>query len=186
MGEFTDSLKYLASAAANDRPKMSEVDFRKFLLPLIVNVDNVEKLDMSIWLDIAGNPHRSIDVYDVSNKLLFTVPPLLNRVPTEFPSKDRNGIDISSILHLYGERRRVEHPAAADAWFLTAMNGVIIEAEEQIAVDNLKALVAIYSHYNISLDKLFGGVSVQAPSDVETPTAAQSAEEQMSGEFEDL
>jgi hypothetical protein len=190
VSDLVNSLKDLASSDAYSRPRMSEKDFVRFLLPLIVNVDDVKNLDMSIWLDVAGNAHRSIDVFDAANKLLFTVPPLLARVPTELPTKERSGVDISAILHLYSEKRRAEHPATADIWFESAMQGTIISMEEQNAIDYLKSWVIIYTHYNLPLAKLFGGAEVSSAG---VSTAVDSAkaittahDDDMSGDFDDL
>lgn len=188
MVDISDELKNLASPDYLSRPRMSEKDFVRFLLPLLVNIDNQKQLDMTIWLDIAGNPHRPIDVYDAGKQLLFTVPPLLARVPTEMPTRERSGVDFNSILHLYGAKRKAEHPAAADAWFMAAIADAVISVDEQQAIEWLKSWVSIYSRYDIPLNKLFGGADVAQPASDETtkvPTPV-SGGETLTGEFDDL
>lgn len=186
MNEFKEALVDLASIDAYPTPSMSEKDFTRILLPLIVNIDNVPNIDMSIWLTIAGNAHRSINVFDASNTLIFTVPPLLARVPTNAPSLTRDGQDISSIVHHYGALRLVEHPATADVWFAAAMQDSIISVDEETHIKNLKTWIDIYVRYNIPLDRLLPNGSVTLPDSLANkPTVAESVDE-TTGEFDDF
>lgn len=190
MTEFTPQLQEQLKAQAAIHPKLSEKDFIKFLLPQIVNIHGVKNVDMSIWLDIAGNPHRPIDVVDNQTKeLLFTLPPLLARVPTDMPTKTRGGVDISAILDLYSKKRTTEHPAAADAWFEAEVAHTVIDRDEAEYVEYLGVLVKIYSRYGIPMNNLFGGADVAIdPTKTEGGEAAAAVdpEEQMTGQFDDL
>lgn len=177
-------LKDLAKSTAYTIPKMREADFLKFLLPLIVNRDKVPNLDMTIWLSIAGNAHRVIDVVDGNNTVLFTVPPLLARVATAMPSLERDRQDISSLLHHYSAMRAVEHPATADAWFANAIEDTVIEIDSEDNILNLKRLVTIYTRYGISLESLLPGMETVE----QQPTLGQDPEkaDDTTGEFEDF
>lgn len=186
MSEFKEALVDLASINAYPTPSMSEKDFTRVLLPLIVNIDNVPNIDMSIWLSIAGNAHRSINVFDASNALLFTVPPLLARVPTTAPSLTREGQDISSIVHHYGALRQVEHPAAADVWFASAMESSVISLDEETHIKNLKTWVDIYVRYNIPLDRLLPNGSVTLPDSPASASASVTPVDETTGEFDDF
>jgi hypothetical protein len=177
-----DALKDLAQITAYPTPTMNEADFVKFLLPLIVNQDGVKNLDMTIWLTIAGNAHRKIDVIDPSNNVLFTVPPLLARVPTHMPAMNRDRPDINAMVHHYSAMRQVEHPATADAWFANAMEGAVVGIDDGDNVDNLKMLVAIYSRYNISLERLLPGSTLSTT----IPNTPVSPQGDTTGEFDDF
>jgi hypothetical protein len=186
MSELSTALVDLASINAYPTPTINETDFVKFLLPLIANVDGRKDIDMTIWLTIAGNAHRQIDVINQAKEVLFTVPALLARVPTINPSIDRDSVDVSSIVHHYGALRKVENPVTADLWFAEAMRSSIIPLDEQDHVINLKSWIDIYLRYGIPTERLLnGGTTTLAPHPLVT-IAATTAGDDMSGDFDDL
>jgi hypothetical protein len=166
-------------------PTMYEEDFINILLPRIVNKDNEKNIDMTIWLTIAGNAHRSINVIDRSNTVLFKVPPLLARVPTVMPTGDRNRVDINSLVHHYGALRAVEHPATADAWFATAMKDSVLSIDEVANINNLKALVIIYARYNIPLDTLLPNNAIPFVTN-QPDTSITHTTDETTGEFDEF
>jgi hypothetical protein len=169
--------------AANDRPKIPEAEFVRSLLPLLVNIDNVPDLDVSIWLTIAGNPHRAIDVANMqTGEVLFTVPPLLARSPTAMSQNDMERGGISAVLYEYGAKLKAESPVSANIWLEHNLRGSELSADQENIAEYLKQWVIIYSRYNLPLERLFGGVAPQLPESAKgkdnkevDPSASQSA-----------
>ena len=56
-----------------------EYEFRKNYLPMFVSTD--KNVDLSPWLDIAGNHYESVNVVK-DRRVIFVVPPLIKRHPT--------------------------------------------------------------------------------------------------------
>ena len=173
-------LSHLNERAASDRPKLPEALFVKHLLPLLYNRDQIPDLDLGVWLDIAGNPHRSIDVVDVKNNVLFTVPPVLARVPSLQRSLNSNDISVSELAYMYGQKAAAEHPAAADAWLERALKNQNIPVQQTQVIEYLQQWVKIYKRYNLPLTRLLGA-------EYNEPTPAPTGvDNEISGEFDDF
>jgi len=191
--EMTQSMfRQLTDTAAMDRPRLSEHEFVEHLLPhLVRNIDAEDgsnEVDLTIWLAVAGNPHRWIDVVDQTNTLLFSVPPPLARLNTTAPSlTPREGPSASDIVKIYGEKRLI-HPGAGDAFLNFALASeakISLEQEEQLRC--LDAWITIYKRYNLPTEKLFGGVKIdEAKADKAATAAAEDALAQVSGELDDF
>lgn len=164
--EMTPAMfKQLTDTAAIDRPRLNEVEFTQHLLPHLVKTADAEageQVDLSIWIAIAGNPHRWIDVVDNTNTVLFSVPPPLARLATTAPSLTRReGPSATEIVQMYAEKKDV-HPGQGDAFLNFALRkeaSITLEQEEQLKC--LDAWLTIYKRYNLPTDKFFGGVHVE-------------------------
>lgn len=187
MEAIDSALKELNQLAATDRPKLPEALFVRDLLPMLVNRDQIPDLDLTVWLDIAGNPHRAIDVVDAKNEVLFTVPPILSRLPSIHRGLDENSTSVSEIAYIYGEKAKAEHPAAADAWFEHALRKQNIPAMESQVLEYLRQWVKIYTRYGISTERLLGKDFVVSKERLKDLGHVESAPDtELSGEFDDF
>lgn len=84
--EALDTLSKMESKAA-----VPESVFVKEYLPLFAGESKNAEVDISKWLDVAGNAYRSVDVIK-DNEVLFTVPPLLKRSPTNVKRRPQDSI----------------------------------------------------------------------------------------------
>lgn len=149
-------IRTMNAVALEDRPKLPEHDFVKFLLPVLIDYRNGGDVNLQRWLEIAGNAHRSIDVVDAKNELLFTVPPILARVPSNGRPLNANTVSVSELAYMYGRKVETEHPAAADAWLASALRNQIIPADQEQVLKYLKEWIKIYKRYNLPLERLIG------------------------------
>src|SRR5690606_789569 len=117
--DMEEMFEELARVSKADRPRLPEAVFVRSLLPLLINSEGHRKVDLSVWSDIAGNPHREIDVIGANNEVLFSVPPLLQRLPTIAPDLQRKGASVSEIAYIYGQKVVNEHAIVADAYLET-------------------------------------------------------------------
>lgn len=78
----------------NDTPKIPEALFVQALLPAL-SAKPGTKVDLSVWLDIAGTTLRAIDVVGLDGEVLFRVPSLMRSLPTAH----QNDINFYDIVH---------------------------------------------------------------------------------------
>lgn len=187
VSDLVKQIRTMNEVAESDRPKMSEHDFAKYLLPLLIDHQNAGDVNLNLWLDIAGNPHRSIDVFDVKNQLLFTVPPILARVPSIDRPLDTQSVSVSELAYMYGRKAEVEHPAAADIWLEGALRNHNIPADQEQILDYMRNWIKIYHRYNLPIDKLIGKDDKLAKL-VDSKAIPQStdSDDTISGEFDDF
>lgn len=76
-------------SAMEDKAVVSEDIFVKRYLPMFANKQ--EGVDLTSWLDVAGNAYRYVDVRR-GDEVLFTVPPLLKRSVTNVTRRPRDSI----------------------------------------------------------------------------------------------
>lgn len=102
-----------------DIPRLPESLFVQNLLPVLT--DTSGNTDLGVWLDIAGNGMRPIDVIDNAGNVLFRVPALFTSVPTKI-SGGFNGS-----LSQLGEETRLrmdQHPAVGRTFLNHHLNQV--------------------------------------------------------------
>lgn len=184
MQDISEIVADMRRVEATDKPKITEEAFVKHLLPLLVNRDRVPDLDVTVWLDIAGNPHRPIDVAKRDGEVLFTIPPLIARTPTLAPSKEYRGAEgLNEIMAVYAAKQTTEHPAAADVFLEHALRNQVLSADQQQLLDFLRQWVFIYRRYDIPLEPLLGPYAATAAA---TQDAAAPAPKADIDDFEDL
>lgn len=72
-----------------EKAVISEDIFVKRYLPMFASKD--KNVDLTPWLDVAGNAYRYVDVRS-GDEVLFTVPPLLKRSPTNVTRRPRDSM----------------------------------------------------------------------------------------------
>jgi hypothetical protein len=82
-----------------DRNQIPVELFKRAGLPLLLSQD--EQVDISAWVDIAGNPQKSVDVVDSSGKILYTVPPIINtKMVGKIDPQHGKGIDLAIVENM--------------------------------------------------------------------------------------
>lgn len=139
---------------------LSESDFTKRLLPhLVPDPTNAQRRDMSIWLAVAGQANRMIDVVSDRDrsKVLFTVPPLLSQTPMVIRAKSTSpDTDISEITAVFtAELSNVPSGMLIDSFVNKLME---LSYSPTDAIGTVYSLMwgQIYKRYNIPLELLFG------------------------------
>lgn len=167
--EISDALKHMRKVEETDKPKITEEAFVQRLLPLLLNQQEETDVDVTVWLEIAGNPHREIDVADRSGTVLFTVPPLVARTPTLAPTREGRGLNgIGEILATYSAKQASEHPVAAHVFLEHALRNEILTPDQQLLLECLRKWVFIYERYNLPTERILGPYTPK-------PAAAASA-----------
>lgn len=184
--DILKGLRKLNDMASKDNPKISEHDFVKYLLPVLVDYQNSGDVSLQIWLEIAGNPHQPIDVFDIKGELLFTVPPILARVPSIDRPLESTTTSVGELAYLYGQKARAEHPAVADAWLETVMRSQVIPADQEQVLGYMKEWIKIYRRYNLPMDRLIGSDEKLGKLVSESSIDSGKSEPEISGEFDDF
>lgn len=184
--DIIKSLRKMNETAKEDRPRLSEAEFTKYLLPLLVDYHNAGDVNLQVWAEIAGNPHRAIDVFDIKNELLFTVPPVLARVPSMDRPLGATTTAVSELAYLYGEKSRSEHPAVADAWLDTVMKNQVIPADQEQILEHMRQWIKIYRRYNLPIERLIGNKDELAKLAGEDTKGSSETEPDISGVFDDF
>lgn len=80
---------------ANTMPVLPEPIFVKHFLPLFASE---EEVDLTPWLDVAGNAQNPVRVINREGEVLFTVPPLLRDVPFRGERGEGDGNPINEVI----------------------------------------------------------------------------------------
>lgn len=116
-------LDTLDKAFKDDKARVPENLFKKYLLPSLVNVSD-ERADLSMWLQLAGNYTRDIIVVDEKDPSLelFELPALIAR--SELPK----GADSTNIDGIVGDvHKRAEVSERAAGQYLNAKLSNLIQ-----------------------------------------------------------
>lgn len=187
MNEFNPSMVAVLSDPRLANSRVPEADFVKYILPLLVNIEGRKNLDLTNWIDLAGHPNRPIDVINTSGEVMFTVPAVLSRLPTEMPSIQREGPDIGTLLDTYSKMRLSGHPAAADAWLDGELAAVDVEVDQEEIITVLRQMITIYQHYKIPTESLFNNKGdIKTEETISTTAAPVNEAEGLSGQFDDF
>jgi hypothetical protein len=97
------------AAVPLDHPKLPEVHFREIFLPLFAGDAQLKyNVTMDNWVKVAGSPFQAVDIIDPkSQKVLFTVPPLMDRNAVNPVNNDR--APISHVVASANQYARI-HP----------------------------------------------------------------------------
>lgn len=133
-----DAMRQLLQDVETEVPKMPEALFIQHLLPLLRSQG--EKVDLTLWLDIAGTPNRSIDVVAPSGEVLFRLPPLIQ---STHGNADLNGRRFGDIIGTALLKKEI-HPRLADTYVEQQLNTVKMEHKPTDARAQLAAILARY------------------------------------------
>lgn len=87
--KVTEAMQELRQMLEEDVPRIPESVFVNRLLPILTNTQ--EKQDLTVWLELAGNFQRPIDVVK-GPEVLFRVPPLFRRLAAPRVQNSRNSV----------------------------------------------------------------------------------------------
>lgn len=176
-----------------NRPKITEYEFTQHLLPLLYDRTTGEN-DLSVWMNIAGHAHRSIDVTGHDGSVIFTVPPILARTPTiaARPDRDPDEPSVNEIAYNYGAMLGTVHEGQAVAYLDHALRKHIVDSGTDDIAGHLREWVRIYTRYKLPLSNLFG-FEVENPNEgkADADKKADAAVDttvnaELSGDFDDL
>lgn len=135
-------MERLVSLSKEDVPRLPEHLFVTHLLPALTDVSG--KVDLGIWLDLAGTAHRPIDVIDTSGNILFRVPPLLRSIPTTTADSPRSSM--YQILHT-AELKLAQHPVVGATYLKHSLESK--NFNQKIDYDNIVAWNNILIRYGL-------------------------------------
>lgn len=189
--EIDDVLNQFKIFRQEEAASITEPEFIQYLLPILYNSAGLENMDQGYFLDIAGNPHRPINVTDIKTKeVLFTVPPLMARLSTiDYERGDLPVGGFPAIAEGYAQRLRLGFESEADIFLTQNFRHEVHQLNQdrkRIAEEALKAWVKIYVRYNIPLEKLFNGITPTKVGPAVNETAAKKENLDDSTEFADL
>lgn len=125
-----------------DVPRVPEGIFTQHILPIMT--DRSGKVDISAWLDIAGNAQRPIDVIDLRGQVLFRVPAMMRQLPTKTSSSHRASItELASTAKLKGE----VHPGLGQNFLAQGLSRHVPRLGTQVDLESAKAWNAILKRY---------------------------------------
>lgn len=165
MMDIDQALSDLKELRNLDKASIKESEFTRYLMPILYNQAGIENLDQTYWLDIAGNPHRPIDVLsDKTGEVLFTIPPLMSRLSTiNYTKESLPPGGFATIANTYEDLLRSPgNEANADVYLTKSFSYEVFQLDKDkkvIAEQALKEWVKIYTRYKIPLERLFNGVS---------------------------
>jgi hypothetical protein len=149
----------LEALSKEENARISEQDFTRRLLPHLIPAEVAEKRprNLDIWLAVAGNAQRLIDVIDPKGNVLFTVPPILSRSPTSVPSKDTDpDNDLGEIGAIYDARIGTEPAHVVNEWYFASLVQRSFSPEQSLIYLYARMWITIYRRYNIPLERMFG------------------------------
>lgn len=154
----------------DDVARIPENIFVSSLLPLLCQdvrdgAAARERVDVTLWLDLAGSAHRPIDVVGSNGSVLFRVPALMRQLPTA-----GHGNNLTQIN--YGEEVTIAqaHGRNIPGADLAHLRNVFMRAE--IGVDG--ADVETARQWN-SIRKRYGLPVIPIPGDEDTSAPAPAA-----------
>jgi hypothetical protein len=149
----------LEALSKEENARISEQDFARRLLPHLIppEVAETRPRNLDIWLAVAGNAQRLIDVIDPKGNVLFTVPPILSRSPTSVPSKETDpDNDLGEIGAIYDARIGTEPAHVVNEWYFASLVQRSFSPEQSLIYLYARMWITIYRRYNIPLERMFG------------------------------
>lgn len=115
-----DDILRIAKDIANSDPnaRLEEFRFVQIFLPLFDGTPAEERpfpVDMSNWSTVAGSVYRSVDVVDRQGVVLFTVPPMIDRVAVR-PVNQKEGFGGVYDMAVMAQRLQYTSPRHAKAF----------------------------------------------------------------------
>jgi hypothetical protein len=116
--EIKDISANLNRSEYTNNPKLQERVFVNVFLPLFIGEENLYNASFQTWFSFAGTPFTSVDVIDENGKVLFTVPPILDRSVINSVSNTR--VSMASVLTTSRQFARI-HPNQGKAYLDTEL-----------------------------------------------------------------
>lgn len=159
--EIADISSAVSKVTDEVRARLPERHFREIYLPMFAG-DKVLPYDVDLnhWVNFAGNPYREVDIIDEAGKVLFTVPPILDRNAVNPISQSRQSI--SHVIQTAQQYSRI-HPHKG-------MAHLNAELTERALIMKVPANVLQDLETWNTIFKRFG-----RPPIVDTPASAKSA-----------
>lgn len=78
--QLAKDIDEISNALDGHKTKIPEVEFKTYFFPFISGQLSIEEANKrrNYWIHLANGPMREVDVIDIDDKVLFTVPPLFN------------------------------------------------------------------------------------------------------------
>ena len=126
------------------KPKYPERIFVENFLPVFSGERSMSMEALNDWIGIAGSVTNEVDIVDPANKVLYSVPALLDTNVIDIASRDSRPLD-----HIYGEfdLRKNNIPTAAQAFLkseLTKKANGIIKQENNVSAERWKDILDRY------------------------------------------
>lgn len=176
----TNILKRFLEDVNNDAARVPESVFKKKILPAFTS-DDPGELNISIWIDYAGNMSRPIDVTDKNGAVLFRCPAPMLPPPTTAAGEHRlavNDILINSMLH------SKRHPALGQQYLENEFSDFV--NQDPRAIDHLKQWNAIRVRYGLTA---IGGneyLATESKPTEDTQTVEQESTIELADDDEDF
>lgn len=159
----------LNSVASEDSPVLRERIFVGVFLPYFAGDENrpYPKADAAMWVhSVAGSAYKEVKVIDHENRLLFMVPPLMDRSAVS-PAADANGRALPSIAH-------VVHSAQQYTQLSPRQGAAYLQEELNRRALVMKVPAAVLAHVE-AWNKIFERYGRPPLLALEQPAAAQAS-----------
>lgn len=139
--ETLQAMQNIIEHSRNDVARLPEHLFVNHILPVLT--DRSGHADLTVWLDVAGNGFRPIDVYSPGNgEVLFRVPALY--VDQPLPTGAHNRSQVSRIVE-EANRRAVQHPAIGQTFLKIHLGNQPVE--RHVDIEHVRAWNNILKRY---------------------------------------
>lgn len=145
--EITRIKDALTDLAPADRGRLSEHIFVGVFLPLFLDEPLLYNVSFKTWIDrAAGSPYKEVDIVDNSGRVLFTVPPLLDRTTVNTITDSR--VSITHVIVTANQYGRI-HPNQGKAYLDSelAKRATIMHVPANM-INHLDIWNAIFKRYN--------------------------------------
>ena len=122
--KISDEIKRISGELKSITPgytaRLEEYIFANVFIPLFAGDENLlYDVTFQTWINVAGSPYKEVDIIDNKGKVLFAVPPILDRLSINSTSDQR--IPIASVVASAQQFSRV-HPSQGKAFLANALN----------------------------------------------------------------
>lgn len=156
--ELKQALKTIIDSVETDIPAIYEKRFKEKYLDILTSKDS--NVDVSPWLDVAGNMFTPVDVYDNNGKeILFRVPPLVRQTKTKMHSS-RNSVFEMLSTH---SKKLDRNPNLGISYFKEQSRLRVLQTE--LNEDDLGNWVKILKYYGLYDDILPENVTIDPKDD---------------------
>lgn len=148
--EVTAAFRMLTQADKEEVASVPEPYFVAHLLPML-SAPAGSKVDLTMWLEVAGTPLRAIDVTDsATGEILYRVPPLMRTLPTVYQQE----VQYAEIIQGTQQREHV-HPGMAQK-FLSDQLGKARTGATLLDVESAAQWNLIRKRYGLPLLTVVG------------------------------
>lgn len=153
-------------ALEEDTKRISEQVFKDVFLPMFHGTgENTHEMVLMKWAQFAGSLFHPVYIVDAAGKILFKVPPVVNRDAVgELAEQDANGTPMQSVSHMlstYNQLVNANLPAAER--YMNEQLGRRLGTMQGKAnyIQDLENWNAIFTHFGVAPIKEIAGIKDQ-------------------------